>query len=135
LAAIQAAKVYLVDLNKRFGYKKNKTVIFSVKRNYEKNKMEKEKKNRDRIMKEAFDYNASLPELRDMNRIQLPEHAACDPDEIYRNRVDLFTMNCRLQRVQHPSASFLVGSALYEGFKDMKFVSSHNLLQKFTITG
>ena len=39
MAAIQAAKVYLVDLNKRFGYKKNKTVIFSVKRNYEKNKM------------------------------------------------------------------------------------------------
>ena len=98
----QAAKMYLIDLNKRFGYKKNKTVIFTVMRNYEKNKQEKQKKRMDRIMQEAFEYNSSLPELRDMNRVQLPEHI--DPEEIFSNRVDLFTMNCRLQRVQHPSA-------------------------------
>ena len=81
-------------------------------------------------MQEAFTYNSSFPEQRDQNEYDQSIHI--DPEETFSNRMDLFTVNCR---DKHPSAQFLVGSALYEGFRDLRYITAHNSLAKVSSNG
>ena len=64
-----------------------------------------------------------------MNRVDQRLHI--EPAETFSNRADLFGINCKLK---HPSAQFMVGAALYEGFRDMRFVTAHKVLSELATT-
>ena len=66
-----AVKNYIPDLNKKYKELKNKkyTLYFTIHRNYQRNRIERARRRKEKIFKEAFTFNASFFEQRMINKV------------------------------------------------------------------